>query len=74
MDYLLPRLNCAIRGCFTSTWPILFSGKHAPLAKPAICSTHRKSYAQAAPIFIPGGGQAVMTILFRIFLCSVGRK
>jgi len=33
-------------------------GQYAPLAKPAICSTHRKSYAQAAPIFIAGGGQA----------------
>jgi len=56
--------NCAIRGYFTSTWPISFSGNYAPLAKPAICSTHRKSYAQAAPIFIAGGGQPVMPISF----------
>jgi enoyl-CoA hydratase/carnithine racemase len=67
MDYLLPRLNCAIRG-FTSTWPISFSGNYAPLAKPAICSTHRKSYAQAAPIFIAGGGQPVMPISFRTII------
>src|SRR5258708_14329587 len=29
LEYVLPRLNCSIRGCFTSTWPVSFSGQTA---------------------------------------------
>src|SRR6266852_5362189 len=29
LEYVLPRLNCSIRGCFTSTWPVSFSGQSA---------------------------------------------
>src|SRR5258708_7871636 len=29
LEYVLPRLNCSIRGCFTSTWPVSFSGPTA---------------------------------------------
>src|SRR5258708_35642919 len=29
LEYVLPRLNCSIRGCFTSTWPVSFSVRTA---------------------------------------------
>src|SRR5579862_6188514 len=38
LEYVLPRLNCSIRGCFTSTRPVSFSGptaRHYPLQPPS---------------------------------------
>src|SRR6266446_2289986 len=56
LEYVLPRLNCSIRGCFTSTWPVSFSGKLRAI-------TYYSHPLQScnglysSPIFISRGGQ-----------------
>jgi hypothetical protein len=67
--YVLPRLDCSIRGFTTSTWPVSFSGPtahHYPFrpSSPA-SSQHNPGTARCAHIFITGGGRPPV-ILFRL--------
>src|SRR6266705_3800038 len=56
LEYVLPRLNCSIRGCFTSTWPVSFSGKLRAITYYSR-SLQSCNGLYSSPIFISGGGQ-----------------